>query len=349
MTRQEITIEEEIKARATSLGFPLCGITTPEPPAGYPRFLEWLDRKQHAGMAYLASTYHKDMREDPSRFYPGLRSIIVLGLAYPLSSPGQIKQQEQGLICGYACGEDYHKRIPHMVQPLIDLLNESFPGSISPKVFTDSAPILERELAYRAGLGWIGKNSCLVSPVAGSSFLLAEIFTGIPLQPDAPLDFDHCGTCTRCIEACPTGCIQPDRTINAEQCLSYHSIENRKTIPPDIMDKFTNQVFGCDICQVVCPWNRFSAIDRQLWSLPNLLTIREMQTILLADDQTFNDLYGHSPVARVRLNGLKRNILIFFGNSKCAEVEKTIQELMDNESDAMLLVTARWALEKIKT
>lgn len=300
-------------------------------------------------MTYLESAYHKEMRQDPAGLFPGLRSIIVLGLPYRLPEKVQVEQQGQGVICGYAAGEDYHQRIPRLLQPLIDFLTESFTVSKQPQVFTDSAPILERELAHRAGLGWIGRNACLISPRLGSSLLLAEIFTDIQLIPDTPLNVDYCGTCRKCIDACPTGCIMPDRTINANQCLSYHSIENRNLIPPAIMDKFTNQLFGCDICQVVCPWNRFSSFDQTFAELTNMLTLDQMQSMLLIDEKSFNDRFGHTPVSRVRCNGFKRNILIFLGNTCKQEAVETIRELLSTETDPMLQHTARWALIKLTT
>jgi len=344
---QPVTLENEIKARAASLGFPLCGITTAEPPAGYSRYLDWLARQHHAGMAYLASAYHKEMRKDPAALFPGLRSIIILGLPYRLPDPRQIDQRERGLISGYAIEEDYHQRIPVLLQPLIDFLAKSYQVSTRPRVFTDSAPILERELAQRAGLGWIGKNGCLISPRSGSSFLLAEIFSDIPLQPDAPLDVDRCGSCTKCIDACPTGCILSDRTIDSSRCLSYHSIENRQMIPHPIMERFSNQLFGCDICQVVCPWNRISSSDQTFPVISNSLEFEEMEAILTMDATGFNQHFGQTPVSRVRITGLKRNILIFFGNTGFAHSIETIRQLLDNETDPVLQYTGSWALSKI--
>jgi len=342
-----VTLENEIKARAASLGFPLCGITTAEPPAGYSRYLDWLARQHHARMAFLESAYHKEMRKDPTALFPGLRSIIVLGLPYRLPDPGQIDQRERGLISGYAIEEDYHQRIPVLLQPLIDFLAESYQVSTRPRVFSDSAPILERELAQRAGLGWIGRNGCLISPGSGSSFLLAEIFTDIPLQPDTSFVADHCGSCTKCIDACPTGCILPDRTIDSSRCLSYHSIENRKKIPPAMMERFSNQLFGCEICQVKCPWNRFSSSDRIFSVISNSLEFEELEAILRMDATGFNQRFGNTPVSRVRINGVKRNILIFFGNAGFAHSVETIRQLLEIETDPVLQYTGGWALSKI--
>jgi epoxyqueuosine reductase len=344
---QKGSIENEIKARAASLGFPLCGITSPEPPANYAQYLEWLARHHHAGMAYLESAYHKEMRQDPARLYPGLGSIIVLGFPYNLLPSGQIEHNDRGLISGYAAGEDYHLRIPRLLQPLIDFLVESFNLKTLPRVFTDSAPILERELAQRAGLGWIGRNGCLISPTLGSSFLLTEVFTDIPLNTDTPLDIDYCGTCRKCIDVCPTGCILPNRTIDANDCISYHSIENRKLIPEAIMERFTNQLFGCDICQSVCPWNRFSPMELNNEETSKLLTLDQMVSILFMDESAFNERFGNTPVSRVRLTGLRRNILIFLGNTGQMRALETIRNFLATESDPVLQYTANWALRRI--
>ncbi len=344
---QKGSIENEIKARAASLGFPLCGITSPEPPAGYGKYLDWLDKHHHAGMAYLESTYHKEMRQDPARFYPDLGSIILLGFPYNLTQPGQIMENDLGIISGYASGEDYHERIPRLLQPLIDFLVESFKVKSLPRVFTDSAPILERELAQRAGLGWIGRNGCLISPKWGSSFLLAEIFSDIPLTPDHEFEADLCGTCRRCIDACPTGCILPNRTIDANDCLSYHSIENRKMIPEAIMERFSNQIFGCDICQSVCPWNHFSPEVQNNVIISNLLTLHQMESILLMDESAFNNHFGNTPVSRARYTGLKRNILIYLGNNSHLQTSDMIRSLLAFESDPVLRYTAGWALDKL--
>ena len=340
---QKGSIENEIKARAASLGFPLCGITSPEPPAGYAKYLDWLERGHHAGMSYLESAYHKEMRQDPARLFPDLGSIILLGFPYNLTQPGQIMQNDLGIISGYASGEDYHEWIPRLLQPLIDFLVESCKVESLPRVFTDSTPILERELAQRAGLGWIGRNGCLISPKWGSSFFLAEIFSDIQLTPDHAFETDHCGTCRRCIDACPTGCILPDRTIDANDCLSYHSIENRKLIPEAIMERFSNQIFGCDICQSVCPWNRFAPVEQN----NEMLTLDQMESILSMDESAFNDRFGNTPVSRVRYTGLKRNILIYLGNNGQLHTSDMIRNLLAFESDPVLQSTAVWALEKL--
>jgi len=300
----------QIKARAASLGFLLCGITTAQPPAEYMRYTNWLAKGCHADMAYLETEYHRSARNNPARIFPPVRSIIVLGLPYRLTSRQEIDQYGAGVICGYAVGEDYHQRIPRILEPLVGFIQESSSNTTRPRVFTDSAPILERELASRAGLGWIGRNTCLISPLHGSAFLLAEIFTDLPLEPDAPEQRDLCGNCNQCLRACPTGCIQPNRMIDANRCISYHTIENKGVIPVEIANSFTNQVFGCDICQVVCPWNHMSPAVAPYRGPENMIHKDEITNLLDISQVDFDLRYGNTPVSRAKKDGFVRNLRI---------------------------------------
>ena len=188
------------------------------------------------------------------------------------------------------------------------------------RVFTDSAPILERELGVRAGLGWIGKNSCLISPHVGSNFLLAEVFLDQELKPDYPFDKDHCGSCTRCIDACPTKCILPDRTIDSNRCISYHTIENRGEIPPEMMQKLGNWVFGCDICQMVCPWNKHLGLKSGSDVQEGILNLSQMLSILSMSDDDFEQMFKSTALMRARRSGILRNVLIRLERSQTTSV-----------------------------
>jgi epoxyqueuosine reductase len=327
--------------------FSLCGITSAAAPTEYLKYLEWLTNKHHAGMAYLDTPYHKEMRKDPAAFFPGLRSIIVLGLPYALTSTNQMKDPQVCLISGYAAGEDYHLRIPRMLESLVDFLTSTCPVTTRPRVYTDGAPILEREMAVRAGLGWIGRNSCVISPANGSGFLLAEIFTDIPLAADQPFSSEHCGTCTRCVDACPTQCILPDRTVDANRCLSYHSIENRGTIPLEIMERFGNQVFGCDICQAICPWNHRAASRVGNTAPQNSLSIEKMLEVLTLSTDQFSARFRNTALVRTKRNGFLRNIIIGLTNLQVKESREPIEQLLRSETDPMIRYTADWALEHI--
>ena len=180
------------------------------------------------------------------------------------------KKPPAGRVAAYAWGDDYHDTLPKKLQELAAFIEEQAGQPVANRFYTDTGPLLERELAQRAGLGWIGKNTHLINPKAGSFFLLAEILLDLELEPDPPFTSDHCGTCTRCIQACPTGCILPNRTIDARRCLSYLTIELKDDIPADLRPTLGNWVFGCDLCQMVCPWNRFATREVARSSPPGL-------------------------------------------------------------------------------
>ena len=219
----------------------------------------------------------------------------------------------RGQIAAYAWGDDYHLVITERLQELVDFIEKQVSHPVPNRWYTDTGPILERDLAQRAGLGWIGKNTCLVNPRHGSYFLLAEILLGIELEPDPPFQTDHCGTCTRCIEACPTQCILPDRTIDARRCISYLTIEQKDDIPIDLRSFIGDWIFGCDVCQMVCPWNRSPALQRAQRGasvaapggdpalapredIPHPNLIREMELTF----KEFNRKFKNSPIKRTK-------------------------------------------------
>lgn len=306
----DVSIEEEIKARAYRLGFSLAGITSPSPLQGHYLYEEWLQSGNQADMQYLASDRHIENRKDPHTLVPWVSSILVLGLPYQLHSLPRLHDPGFGLVSGYAAGEDYHTRIPKLLSLLLESLDELFGCRVQTRIFTDSAPVLERELGVRAGLGWIGRNSCLISPSIGSSFLLAEVFIDQQLEPDSPFHENRCGSCQRCVQACPTGCILPNRTIDSRRCLSYHTIENRGQIPTEIADKIGPWIFGCDVCQMVCPWNHKRAADIRIDQEPIAFSEEDMRAILQIDEPQFKSTYGQSAFSRAKLTGIKRNISI---------------------------------------
>ncbi len=252
-----------------------------------------------------------------------------------------------GKIAAYAWGTDYHVIIPEKLQALIKFIEQQVGYPFSNRWYTDTGPILERDLAQRAGLGWIGKNTCLINPKLGSYFLLAEILLGIELEPDPPFTTDHCGTCTRCIEACPTECILEDRTIDAGRCISYLTIELKEDIPEDLRPLIGNWFFGCDVCQMVCPWNRFAAPDgdsslkaREGMARPQL--IRELE--LTPED--FNKKFKDSPVKRTKRRGYLRNVAVALGNSANPEAIPALKKALEDK-EPMIQRHAAWALKQI--
>ncbi len=349
-------LKESIKSKSKQLGFILAGVTSSEPPAHYAFFQSWLNDGNHADMQYLVN----EKRADPKLILPECKSILVLALPYApipaagrvggdiqnqlnLNSPKPPYRNHEFKVASYALGDDYHDIIPPKLKEIVEFIEEQLGHPIPNRYYTDTGPILERELAQRAGLGWIGKNSMLIHPQAGSTFLLAEILLGIELEPDAPIT-DHCGTCTRCLDACPTQCILPNRTIDSRRCISYLTIENKNEIPKDLRPLMGNWVFGCDICQQVCPWNRFSApADSSLQpKTPRLISPAD----ILISPAGFNQRFKHSPIKRAKRRGLLRNLAVAIGNNENKEdlliLEKALQD-----DEPLVREHAAWAKEQL--
>ncbi len=334
MTQQDL--KESIKSKSKQLGFTLTGITSSEPLAHYAFFQTWLGSGHHATMQYLVN----EKRADPKSILPECKSILILALPY--DSEFRMLNSEFS-IASYALGDDYHDIIPPKLKQIVEFIEEQLGYKIPNRYYTDTGPILERELAQRAGLGWIGKNSMLINPQAGSTFLLAEILLGIELEPDAPIT-DHCGTCTRCIEACPTQCILPNRSIDSRKCISYLTIENKDEIPADLRPHLQNWIFGCDVCQQVCPWNRFSA-PADLSLTPNI-ALPVLSTDLLLTPVEFNQRFKKSPIKRAKRRGYLRNLAVAIGNNG-DENDIPILEKAIQDDEPLVKEHAAWALENV--
>jgi epoxyqueuosine reductase len=335
-------LKQAIKEKARQLGFILAGVTSCEPPAHYNIFEDWLNSGHHATMDYLASERSRIRRADPKQILPECKSILVLALPYTSSEFGIPNSELK--IAAYALGDDYHDIIPPRLQELVAFIEEQLGHPIPNRYYTDTGPILERELAQRAGLGWIGKNSMLINPQAGSTFLLAEILLGVDLEPDEPFSTDHCGTCTRCIDACPTQCILPNRTLDARRCISYLTIENKGEIPEGLRPHMQNWIFGCDICQQVCPWNRFAQPADPALETKIPLPIRTSDLLLLSSE--FNQRFKKSPIARAKRRGYLRNLAVVIGNTGNAE-DIPILEQAAQDDEPLIREHAKWAIKKI--
>jgi len=351
-----VTLKQAIKEEARRLGFFLAGVVAPNPPAHLPIYEDWLEAGCHGEMDYLASERARAYRADPRLILPECKSILAL--AYPYASPAAIsdsnptageRKVEKGKIAAYARGEDYHLLIPEKLQALVAFI-EAQTGQAAPnRYYTDTGPLLERDLAQSAGLGWIGKNSCLIHPKSGSFFFLAEILLGIALEPDPPFTTDHCGTCARCIEACPTGCILPNRTVDARRCISYLTIENKGEIPPQLRQTLGNQVFGCDICQEVCPWNRFAPdiTDVEFPAKPEY-AFPDLVGHLALSPAEFNRKFKDTPVKRAKRRGYLRNIAVALGNAGSLGAIPALEAAL-NDPEALVREHAAWALTILKT
>jgi len=295
---------KKIKSEASRLGFSFCGISKAEfLEEEAPRLEKWLNEKMHGKMHYMEN--HFDKRLDPTKLVEGSKSVISLLYNY---YPKQEQRHDSYKISKYAFGEDYHYVIKHRLKDLVAFINDEI-GDINARVFVDSAPVLDRAWAKKSGLGWIGKNSMLINKQQGSFFFLAEIILDLELEYDSPIT-DHCGTCTACIDACPTDAILPNNVVNGSKCISYFTIELKdEVIPNEVKGKFEDWVFGCDICQDVCPWNRFSITHNETRFTPynELLNYSKNEWEELTED-IFQELFKKSALKRTKFKGLKRNI-----------------------------------------
>ena len=333
-------LKQAIKEKARQLGFILAGVTSSEPPQHFNIFENWLNEGKHGNMQYLAEERSRVRRADPKEILPECKSILVLALPY---SPSFIPHSSFQ-IASYALGDDYHDIIPPRLKQIVEFIEEQVGHPVPNRYYTDTGPILERELAQRAGLGWIGKNSMLINPQAGSTFFLAEILLGIDLEPDDPFPTDHCGTCTRCLTACPTQCILPNRTIDARRCISYLTIELKDEIPEDLRPQMGDWIFGCDICQQVCPWNRFSLPADPAFETKIPLPV--LTSDLTLSSVEFNQCFKKSPIKRTKRRGYLRNLSVAVGN-KGDEKDIPILEQAMQDDEPLVRDHAQWAKQKI--
>jgi epoxyqueuosine reductase len=293
-----------VKKLAREQGFDFVGISKAEQLEDEARHLEsWLNQNMHGQMHYMAN--HFDKRIDPRLLVPGAKSVVSLLLNY--YSDQEQSDSEAPKISMYAWGEDYHQVIKRKLNVLVDALSKEV-GDIEGRVFVDSAPVMDKAWATRSGLGWVGKNSNLINKNQGSYFFIAELILDLELEPDGPVK-DYCGTCTRCIDACPTEAILMPRVVDGSKCISYFTIELKDQIPVSMNGKFENWMFGCDICQQVCPWNRFSKPQKEpaFQPDPDLLQMKAADWQELTEE-VFGKLFGKSAVKRTKFSGLKRNI-----------------------------------------
>ncbi len=293
-----------VKRLAKEIGFSSCGISK----ARFlheeeKKFEDWLRQGYQGSMSYLERNF--DKRLDPTKLVPGAKSVI--SLSYNYFPPKKLISDNNFIISKYAYGKDYHKVLRNKLKKLFTKIRDKI-GEVEGRVFVDSAPIHERAWAKLSGVGWIGKNSLLINKNQGSYFFLAEIICDLDLEYDEPV-LNRCGNCTRCIDACPTDAITKAQVIDANKCISYLTIENKEKIPKELRGSINNSIFGCDICQDVCPWNKKSVPHNEKEFIPKkeLRDLKKKDWIELTED-TFNKIFEGSAVKRTKFQGLKRNI-----------------------------------------
>ena len=293
-----------IREEAQRLGFEYTGISKAEQLDKEARLLEkWLNNNYHGKMSYMAN--HFDKRIDPRKLVPNSKSVVTL--LYNYHNPEKQSDSTAPKISQYAYGKDYHYVIKHKLKSLLQFIQDEI-GEVDGRCFVDSAPVMERTWAERSGTGWIGKNSLLINKQSGSYFFLAELIIDLELEYDSPMK-DYCGTCTRCIDACPTDAIIGDKVIDGSKCISYLTIELKEALPTEFQGKMDNWMFGCDVCQEVCPWNRFSKRHNEpaFEPHPDLLNMTKNDWEEITEE-VFRKVFKKSAVKRTKYAGLKRNI-----------------------------------------
>jgi epoxyqueuosine reductase len=305
MSRNVTTDSQLIKAEAMRLGFDQCGISKAEfLEEEAPRLEQWLKNNHHGSMSYMEN--HFDKRLDPRLLVDGAKSVISLSLNY--FPADRQTDAEAPKISKYAYGSDYHVVIKEKLGQLLKYIQENI-AEVNGRAFTDSAPVLDRAWAKKSGLGWVGKNSNLIAKKSGSFFFLAELIIDLELNYDQLIQTDHCGNCTRCIDSCPTDAILSPAIVDANKCISYLTIELKDEIPNQFQGKMDNWMFGCDICQDVCPWNRFAVPNQVDEFKPNpaLLEMKKADWEDITQD-VFSSIFKNSAVKRTKFKGLSRNI-----------------------------------------
>jgi len=341
-----------VKRRARELGFDLCGIASPEPAAELTFLESWLARGHHGEMGYMARTAAR--RLDPRRVLPSARSIVVLGTIYNTGRASAVENADPraALISRYAWGDDYHDVLDARLARLEAWLRTASGEGFESRRYVDTGPVVERVLAHNAGLGWIGKHTCLINPALGSWLFLSEILTNIDLVPDSA-EVDRCGTCTLCIEACPTHAILDERQLDARRCISYLTIELKGSIPLELRDAMGRHVYGCDICQEVCPWNAPAAAavsgdpawqPRPAFDAPGLLDLWRMP------DAALRKAIKGTPLIRARVVRLRRNLAVAIGNSGDPAAADVFDEPIDAPSmnDPLVREHVEWARQRLR-
>ena len=337
----------DIHHLATDCSLDLVGVANAGKAPDFDRFHDWIERGLAGEMRYLTD-YRAEIRKNPAELLPNARSLICAGLVYNGPEPRSIEfsAQERAWISRYAWGEDYHcifrEKLELLARKLLEIEQFSY------RICVDTAPLLERSWAREAGLGWIGRNTCLINQKLGSWFFLGEILTTLDLESDSPAP-DRCGTCTRCIDACPTSAIAPSPEgryeLDSRLCISYFTIELRSAIPESYRAAIASHIFGCDICQDVCPWNRRAAETNEPAFRPREFAPR-LERMAALTEADFREMFRNTPVTRAKYSGFLRNVAVAMGNAALIKFREPLEKLAAFE-DALVVEHAKWALERL--
>ena len=338
MLSEETEIRRQVVALSRDLGFDVCRFARADAPEHASAFRSWLDHGAGGEMAYLAR--NADKRCDPQQVLPGARTVIALALNY---FQGKGTGNNHGRIARYAWGKDYHDLLEKKLLRIDRVLQEH--GGVQ-KFYVDTGPVLERDYAAAAGVGWHGKSTMLLNRELGTWFFLAEILTTIEFTPDSA-EKDRCGSCTRCIEACPTGAITAPHYVDARRCISYLTIEVKDSIPLELRPLIGDRIYGCDDCLDACPWNRFARISREsAFEMPPQIAAMRLRDYLALDEQKFRELFQNSPIRRTKRRGLLRNVCVALGNVGGAE-DLPALEKASRDDEPLIAEHALWAIDRI--
>lgn len=339
-----MTLTEQIKARAQKLGFELVGITPAEESQTFRLYEKWLENGYAGEMGYLEN--HRRLKRDPRNCLPEAKSVISLAINYFTLDPAQtlVENPERGQISRYAWGDDYHEIIRAKLRKLAAFIDETGGKKLKQKIYVDTGPIIEREYAQKAGIGWIGKNTNFINWQSGSWYFLAELLVSVELEYDWQLPRGSCGTCTLCIEACPTDAIVAPNILDSRLCISYLTIELKDSIPRELRPQMGNLIFGCDICQEVCPWNSMATPatepgfhPREENIAPKLLSLIDMT------QAEFSKRFKNSPIKRAKRRGFLRNVAVALGNWGNRRAVPALKRALDDD-EALVRGHAAWAL-----
>jgi epoxyqueuosine reductase len=347
-------MRESLRHHALELGFDACGFTTAEPPASILHYERWLGEGRHGDLAYLERGLPK--RADLNRILPGIKSVIVLAAAH---SPGTTTTESEavpesgsqpiprGVVARYARHNDYHEVLAKPLKALTEEVNRIGGPETRSLPYVDTGPILERDLAQRAGVGFVGKHTGLIRPNGGNWFLLAEILTTLELSPDLP-ERNRCGCCVRCIDACPTQAITAPFQLDARRCISYLTIELRGPIPLELRSAIGNRIFGCDDCLAVCPWNRFAREGALLRTQARAdLEALDLIELLGMTEETFRKRFRDTPLWRAKRRGFLRNVCVALGNSRDPRALPALDRAA-GDPEPLIAEHAQWARDQIR-